>query len=88
MWDMISAFEIVGDLPRIMVPTLILTGELDASFPPSSARMLHQEIAGSELHILPGFSHMLPLGAPSVINDHLLRFLARVGSSEHAESNE
>ncbi len=79
MWDMISAFEIVDELHRIAVPTLILTGELDPSSPPSSAKILHQEIAGSELHIVPGFSHMLPLEAPAVVNDHLLRFLERVG---------
>ena len=82
MWDMISAFEIVSDLHRIAAPTLIMTGELDPSSPPSSAKLLHQEIAGSELHIFPGFSHMLPLEAPSVVNDHLLRFLARVAATD------
>ena len=82
MWDMISAFEIVGDLHRISAPTLILTGELDPSSPPSSARLLHEKIAGSELHIIPEFSHMLPLEAPSLVNDYLLRFLTRVGTGE------
>jgi pimeloyl-ACP methyl ester carboxylesterase len=57
---------------------LILTGEFDLSSPPSSAKLMHQEIAGSELHIVPGFSHMLPLEAPALVNDYLLRFLARV----------
>lgn len=82
MWDMISAFEIVGDLHRISAPTLILTGDLDPSSPPSSAKLLHQKISGSELHIVPEFSHMLPLEAPSLVNDYLLRFLTRVGTGE------
>ena len=74
--------EILGDLHRISAPTLILTGELDPSSPPSSAKLLHEKIAGSELHIIPDFSHMLPLEAPSLVNDHLLRFLARVETGE------
>ncbi len=82
MWDIISAFEIIGDLHRISAPTLILTGELDPSSPPSSARILHEAITNSELHIVPSFSHMLPLEAPSIVNEHLLRFLAQVGSAE------
>ena len=82
MWDMISAFEITGDLHRISAPTLILTGELDPSSPPSSARLLHETITDSELHIVPSLSHMLPLEAPLIVNEHLLRFLGRVGSAE------
>ena len=82
MWEMISAFEIVSDLPRFVASTLILTGELDPSSPPSSAKLLHQEIAGSELHIFPGFSHMLPLEAPSVVNNYMQRFLAGVALAE------
>ena len=82
MWDMISAFEIVADLHRIDAPTLILTGELDRSSPPSSARVLHEGITHSELHILPSFSHMLPLEAPTIVNDHLTRLLAEVGKAE------
>jgi 3-oxoadipate enol-lactonase len=78
MWDMISAFEVTSELHQISVPTLILTGELDPSSPPSSAKLMQQEIVGSELYIVPDFSHMLPLEAPNLVNDYLLRFLARV----------
>jgi 3-oxoadipate enol-lactonase len=85
MWDMISAVDIVSDLHRITAPTLIMTGELDPSSPPSSAKLLHEEIAASELHIFPGFSHMLPLEAPSVVNNHLLRFLAN-GSTANTKA--
>lgn len=78
MWDMISSFDIVDDLHRISAPTLVLTGELDLSTPPSAAKLLHEGIAGSELYIVPGFSHMFLLEAPSLVNDYLLRFLAQV----------
>ncbi len=87
MWDMISAFEIVSDLPRIVAPTLILTGELDPSSPPSSAKLLHQEISGSVMHIFPGFSHMLPLESPSVVSNYLQRFLAGVALAENSNAN-
>ncbi len=86
MWDMIAPFEIVADLHRIAAPTLILSGELDLSSPPSSAKLLHQEITNSELHIISELSHMLPLEAPSVVNDHLLRFLASVPEQAAGES--
>lgn len=78
IWDMIASFEIVADLHRIAAPTLILSGELDLSSPPSSAKLMHQQIPASQLHLISEFSHMLPLEAPYVVNDHLLRFLASV----------
>ena len=45
-------------LPRIMVPTLLLYGELDKRSPVSVGEELHARIPGSTLVILPGVGHL------------------------------
>ncbi len=45
-------------LPVLKIPSLILVGEHDILTPPSAAQAMHEKIAGSELHIIPGAAHM------------------------------
>ena len=78
MWDMISALDLVSQLHRITCPTLILVGEFDPSSPPAAARVLQQNIAGAQMHVIAQASHMAPLEKPAEINAHLARFLAAV----------
>jgi pimeloyl-ACP methyl ester carboxylesterase len=54
-------------LAEIRVPTTILVGTHDRLTPPARARELRDGIAGSELIVLPGLGHMLPLEAPDEI---------------------
>ena len=77
MWDMISGLDLVSGLHRIGCPTLILVGEFDPSSPPAASAVLQANIAGAEMHVIPGASHMAPLERPDVINAHLTAFLAR-----------
>lgn len=56
-------------LAGIPVPTTILVGTHDRLTPMARARELHAGIAGSELIVLPGLGHMLPLEAPDEIAD-------------------
>ena len=58
---------LVRDLPRleaalhrIVAPTTIVIGEHDRVVPLRSARMLQEQIAGSELVVLRGAGHLLP----------------------------
>ena len=76
LWDMIAELDLVSELRRITCPTLILVGEFDPSSPPAAARVLEANIAGAEMHVIEGASHMAPLEKPDVINRHLIRFLA------------
>ena len=78
MWDMISALDLVSQLHRISCPTLILVGEHDPSSPPAAAKVLADNIAGAEMHVIPDASHMAPLEKPSVINGYLIEFLKRL----------
>ncbi len=77
MWDMIAAIDLVSQLHRISCPTLILVGEHDPSSPPAAAYILQENIAGAEMHVIPGASHMAPLEKPDVINGHLEAFLSK-----------
>ncbi len=68
-------------LGQIKIPTLILVGEKDVTTPPANSQLMHEKIAGSELHIIPAAAHMSNLENPSVFNQHLLSFLKRVASA-------
>ena len=55
--------EIATDLaperiPALKLPTLILWGAKDRLVPPANARHFHDDIAGSQLVILPGLGHV------------------------------
>ncbi len=75
LWDMMYGFDVRSKLSHLTCPTLILTGELDMSTPPSAAQAIHEQIAGSQVEILPGLSHMITLEAPDRVNHLLARFL-------------
>lgn len=65
-------------LPQIKVPTLILVGEDDALTPPALSQAMHQAIAGSELHLVPGAGHLSSVENPDEFNKRLLDFLSRL----------
>jgi 3-oxoadipate enol-lactonase len=57
--------------------TLIVTGEQDVGSTEHMARFMHRQIAGSELHVLPGLRHSVLVEAPEQIASLLLGFLVR-----------
>ncbi|MBX2992518.1 MAG: alpha/beta fold hydrolase [Bacteroidetes bacterium] len=68
-------------LSNIAIPTLILVGEHDVTTPPAHSQMMHEKIAGSELHIIPHAAHMSNMENREAFNRHLLVFLERVRKS-------
>lgn len=64
-------------LSSIAIPVMILVGEHDAITPPASAVSLHQNIRGSEMHVVPRAAHMSNLENPGFFNEKLLAFLKR-----------
>lgn len=52
-------------LATIDVPTLIAVGEHDAITPPDVHREMHQAIRGSQMEVVPGAGHMLPVEKPA-----------------------
>jgi pimeloyl-ACP methyl ester carboxylesterase len=65
------------NLSRIAVPTVIIVGEDDPACPVSSAEVLHEGIAGSELIVLSGVAHLPNIEKPAAFNDAMLGFLDR-----------
>lgn len=54
-------------LHEIRQPTVVITGEHDAAGTARMARLMHENIAGSALHILPGLRHSLLIEAPQQV---------------------
>jgi pimeloyl-ACP methyl ester carboxylesterase len=75
----LAAMDLVGGLASIRVPTTILVGTRDALTPPHHARQIADAIPGSELVVIPGAGHMLPLEAP----DEVVRSITGV-APDHA----
>lgn len=66
--------DLADRLGEIRQPTLVITGEHDIGSNTRMARLMHERIAGSELHILPGLKHSVLLEAPDLIAGHLERW--------------
>lgn len=73
-----------GLLDQIRVPVLIATGEEDAGSNPRMARYMHERIAGSELHILPGLRHSILTEAPEQVAALMRDFLSGGGTERQA----
>lgn len=67
--------DFAGRLDEITVPTLIVTGEHDLAATPRMARLMHERIGRSQLHILPRLRHSLLIEAPERIASLLEGFL-------------
>ncbi|WP_031483105.1 alpha/beta fold hydrolase [Streptomyces bicolor] len=63
------------DLARITAPTLVLVGD-DDLVTLEHTIALYRAIPGSELAVVPGTSHVLPLEKPAQVNRIILDFLA------------
>ncbi|HVM35700.1 MAG TPA: alpha/beta fold hydrolase [Actinomycetota bacterium] len=64
------------NLSSIDVPTLIVVGEHDAITPPALARLMHEQIAGSRLAVIPAAGHLSNLEAPSHFSGAVAEFVS------------
>ncbi|AEF21084.1 alpha/beta fold hydrolase [Pseudomonas fulva] len=62
-------------LSSIQCPTLVATGADDAGSNPRMASFMHQQIAGSRLHIFPGLRHSILTEAPDLVASVMREFL-------------
>lgn len=70
-------FDVTAGLGRIQVPTCIASAELDLLKPRKYGEIMHQAIAGSEFHLLPGAGHVAVLERAAEVNTIILGFLAK-----------
>jgi len=70
--------DFTGDLAKVTVPTLVIHGDSDAIVPfEKSGQRTHEEVAGSELHVVEGGPHGINASHPEEFNRELLAFLQR-----------
>ena len=67
-----------GRLAEVTVPTLVVTGELDAETPPGYGRALAGAIPRARFVLVPGAGHLLPAEMPEEVNALLMEHLAAV----------
>jgi pimeloyl-ACP methyl ester carboxylesterase len=77
--DAIAELDVLDDLPRISVPTLVLVGAEDVLQPPEQARAIASAVPGAELRVIEGAGHLSNLDQPQVFTDHLVQFLSTAG---------
>lgn len=77
----IRDLDVTSRLEEIRLPTRIIAGALDPATPPAAAAVIHREIEGSELVVMPCVSHMLNVEAPETFHGHVLPFFAAHGPS-------
>lgn len=66
--------ELAQDVGRIRAPALIVAAAEDVGSTPQMAAALHDIIGGSQLAIVPGARHMLPLENPQLLVELLEAF--------------
>lgn len=68
-------------LPRLDVPTLVLTGEEDAITPAAGARRMAVAIPGASFHEVPRAGHLSNMEQPTAFNEALETFIRRVSEA-------
>lgn len=71
-----NAFDRRADVSAITAPTLILCGDADRMTPVKYSQYMHEQIAGSQLVIVPGAGHMVMLEQPAAVAEAVAAFLA------------
>lgn len=78
-WGMaIRELDIAAKISKIKLPTLVIVGEQDPGTTPAAAQLIHDNIPESELRLMEGASHQLPLERPQEFHNMVTSFLATV----------
>jgi len=70
--------KFVAELERIGVPALIVASELDQHCPPKAAEIIASGIKGSQLEIIAGAGHPIPVEKPCELARMINSFLAHI----------
>ncbi|WP_420549498.1 alpha/beta fold hydrolase [Curvivirga sp.] len=70
--------EMLPWLHEVKVPSLVLTGEKDGGCNPRLNQLIHDELANSELVILPELKHSILLEDGATVAKHLIRFIQKL----------
>jgi 3-oxoadipate enol-lactonase len=70
--------NVLAELTKLVVPTLVMAGAEDKAIAPKYARHMADVIPGARLKLVPGGGHLCTLEQPDTVNATLLSFLASV----------
>ncbi|KAB2914801.1 MAG: alpha/beta fold hydrolase [Hyphomicrobiaceae bacterium] len=73
----IRDLNITERLKAITLPTRIIVGAEDPATPVAASEVIHREIKGSDLIVMPAVSHMLSAEDPATFHRHVLAFLEK-----------
>ncbi|TPL96873.1 alpha/beta fold hydrolase [Mesorhizobium sp. B2-3-11] len=73
-----------GILDRITCQTLIVTGADDQGSSPRMARLMHEQVQGSQIAILPRLRHSILIEAPALVAETMADFLLGVDRARGA----
>lgn len=79
---LVDRFSVVGALPSIAVPTLVIAGEQDTALPaaPHSVEIA-DHIPGARLVVVPDVAHLAPRESPDAVSALLADFLSALGDA-------
>lgn len=80
--------ETYSKLQVIKVPVLIMVGKEDVITPPETARLMHEKIKHSILHIIDHAGHLSNMENPGEFNDQLKKFVTSVFQKPDAPQKE
>jgi 3-oxoadipate enol-lactonase len=79
--------DATGELARISVPTLVVTGADDVLIPATESEKLAQAIPGSQLNIIPAAGHLVAFEQPNEFNRVLDEWMDRAAFSALASAS-
>lgn len=74
-YRVLATYDLADRLHEITAPTLVATGEFDVGSNTRMAHLMHERIAGSQLHIFPGMKHSILAEIPGEVAGLMDRFL-------------
>jgi pimeloyl-ACP methyl ester carboxylesterase len=66
---------LVGVIPSVRAPTLVIADPKDTMVPVETAQALHELLPVSDLHLITGGGHQLPRRNPFAVSQSIIRFL-------------
>ncbi len=68
-------FDVMNEVEKINLPTLILCGDEDELTPVKYSQFLQNKIKGSRLEVISGAGHMVMMESPSAFNEKIRDFI-------------
>jgi 3-oxoadipate enol-lactonase len=86
--EAIAAMDLLGDLPAVTAPTLVIAGAEDPAAPPAHGAAIAGRIEGARLVVIPAAAHLAAVSASGEVTAELISHLRAAkssGPSWHAE---